>query len=199
MNVICNDEDITIRLIEKDSDDIEAIYKWLNQDSVSKYYGDSREKDLSYVREKYFNKIADSNMYPCIIEYNHNKIGYIQFYKTNYTEYDIPEDKYLKIATPTDNVIAIDLFIGNDEYRDKGVGTRILKSLINTLFKEYKADVLLIDPKTNNPRAIACYKKAGFNECFIIEQREEINGTKYDNLIMKIDKQEYIGDSTNEE
>ena len=38
-----------------------------------------------------------------------------------------------------------------------------------------------------NIRAQKAYKKCGFKECFIAKKREEKDGIKYDNLIMKIE------------
>ena len=46
----------------------------------------------------------------------------------------------------------------------------------------------VICKNNENSRAIACYKKCRFKECFIAEKREEKDGIKYDNLIMKIEK-----------
>ena len=95
-------------------------YYWfilrLNNKDVYEFYGDSNEKSFNFVKQKYENKIEDNTTYPCIIEFNKNNIGYVQFY------------------------------------------------------------------------SIACYKKCGFKECFIAKQREEKDGIKYDNLIMKIEK-----------
>ena len=83
---------------------------------------------------------------------------------------------------------SIDIFIAELGYRNKGLGTEIIKLLNKTLFEKYNANVIVIDPKVNNSRAIACFKKCGFKECFIAKQREEKDGIKYDNLIMKIEK-----------
>ena len=46
---------------------------------------------------------------------------------------------------------------------------------------------ILIDPKTTNKRAIECYRKCGFKDICVIPKREEKDGIKYDNLIMKIE------------
>jgi len=41
-----------------------------------------------------------------------------------------------------------------------------------------------IDPKTSNKMAIECYRKCGFQDVYIIPNREEKDGFKYDNLIL---------------
>ena len=44
--------------------------------------------------------------------------------------------------------------------------------------------MLLIDPKTHNIRAIACYRKCGFSDCCVVPQREKQDGVLHDSLIM---------------
>ena len=189
MSLICKNDNILIRTLEKNSNDIQSLYEWLNNKNVYKYYGDSNEQNFDFVKQKYENKIDDKTMFPCIIEVDKKSVGYIQFYNVNYENYDLTKQLYEKIASKNDNAFAIDIFIGEDDYRDKGIGTKVIKLLIKALFEKYNADVILIDPKTDNYRAIACYKKCGFKECFIVKNREEKDGIKYDNLIMSIHKQ----------
>ena len=187
MNIICSDNEIIIRLLENDDKDFHLLHDWLSSKFVYDYYGDSGEKDFEFVKEKYVRKLNDEKQYPCIIEYEGKAIGYIQFFEVNRAEYDLSEDEYSKLGCYGKIVFGIDMFIGEDGYRDKGLGTRALKMLVNSIFSKYEADIILIDPKTINLRAIACYRKAGFKEQFIVSEREEKDGVKYDNLIMKID------------
>ena len=186
MEVICSNNRITIRLLEKNNKDIVCLYNWLNNKNVYEFYGDSNEKSFTFVKQKYENKIKDNTTYPCIIEYNKNNIGYVQFYSINNKNYELTEEQFANISNKTDKVFAIDIFIAELEYRNKGLGTEIIKLLNKTIFEKYNVDVIVIDPKVNNSRAIACYKKCGFKECFIAKKREEKDEIKYDNLIMKI-------------
>lgn len=188
MEVICSNNRITIRLLEKNNKDIVCLYNWLNNKNVYEFYGDSNEKSFTFVKQKYENKIKDNTTYPCIIEYNKNNIGYVQFYSINNKNYELTEEQFANISNKSDKVFAIDIFIAELEYINKGLGTEIIKLLNKTLFEKYNVDVIVIDPKVNNSRAIACYKKCGFKECFIAKKREEKDGIKYDNLIMKIEK-----------
>lgn len=162
MQVVCRDNEISIRYLEKNDKDIKCLYDWLNNEKVFEYYGDSNEKSLDFVKQKYENKIEDKIMFPCIIEFDKKNIGYIQFYYANSENYDLSQELFEKLADKNDRVFAIDVFIGEDDYRNRGIGTRAIKLLINTLFEKYDADIILIDPKTNNGRAISCYKKCGF-------------------------------------
>lgn len=190
MNIVCSDNEITIRHMENKDYDFHMLHNWLSSKFVYEYYGDSGEKDLNFVKEKYLRKLNSDTEFPCIIEYKGKAIGYIQFYEVDRAEYDLSDVQYKELnMKKEDRAFAIDLFIGEDGYRDKGIGTKVLKLMIDAIFSKYKADIVLIDPKTNNPRAIACYKKCGFKECFIANKREEKDGILYDNIIMKIEKE----------
>ena len=190
MNIVCSDNGLTIRFLENNDSDFHLLHNWLSNKFVYEYYGDSGEKDFLFVKEKYLRKINSENEYPCIIEYDNKAIGYIQFFEVDRAEYDLSVDQYEKLNIKNDDkVFAIDLFIGEDGYRDKGIGTKALKLVIDAIFSKYNADIILIDPKTNNPRAISCYKKCGFKECLVAKQREEKDGALYDNVIMKLEKE----------
>ena len=187
MSIICKDNEIIIRNLENTSDDMNCILKWLNNKNVSDYYGDSRKYTLEEIQNKYVKKIESNFETPCIIEYNNKPIGYIQYYIVDCEEYEIPKEVFEKIIESNEKAMALDLFIGEDEYRDKGLGTRTIKLLINEIFNDKSVNAILIDPKTSNKRAIECYRKCGFKDICVIPNREEKDGIKYDNLIMKIE------------
>ncbi len=79
----------------------------------------------------------------------------------------------------------LDLFIGEEDYLNKGYGTKIVKCFVNKLLTEFKAKMILIDPSCSNKRAIRCYEKSGFkvirkehdgtNECCIMAFRGKYN------------------------
>lgn len=187
MSIICKDNEIIIRNLENTNDDINCILKWLNNKNVSDYYGDSRKYTLEEIQNKYVKKIESNFEIPCIIEYNEKPIGYIQYYIVDCEEYEIPKDLFEKIVKPNEKAIALDLFIGEDEFRDKGFGTKAIKLLISEIFNDKSVNAILIDPKTSNKRAIECYRKCRFKDICVIPNREEKDGIKYDNLIMKIE------------
>ena len=183
MSIICKDDEITIRELENTDYDMNCMLKWLNNKNVSDYYGDSRKYILEEIKNKYTKKIESSFETPCIIEYNNNPIGYIQYFLVDSDEYEILKEIYEKIIKKSEKAMAFDLFIGEDKYRDRGFGTRIIKLLINELFKDKSINAILIDPRTSNKRAIECYRKCGFKDVCIIPKREEKDGIWIGNLI----------------
>ena len=82
---------------------------------------------------------------PCILESDGRPVGYAQYYPT-----EEPGER------------GIDLFIGENSFRDRGNGTQFLHLLSSFLFQQKEARSILLDPKGENRRAIRCYEKAGF-------------------------------------
>ncbi len=187
MSIICKDNEIIIRNLENTNYDMNCILKWLNNKNVSDYYGDSKNYTLEEIQNKYAKKLESNFETPCIIEYNNTPIGYIQYYIVDCEKYEISKELFEKIVKSNEKAMALDLFIGEDKFRDKGLGTRTIKLLINEIFNDKSVNAILIDPKTSNKRAIKCYRKCGFKDICVIPNREEKDGIKYDNLIMKIE------------
>lgn len=61
-----------------------------------------------------------------------------------------------------DGTFCMDLFIGEEAFLNKGLGTQIVSAFGEFVFDQFSAKRLLIDPALSNKRAIRCYEKAGF-------------------------------------
>lgn len=57
---------------------------------------------------------------------------------------------------------AIDIWIGEKEYLNKGFGTEMMTLAIMRCFKPVEVNEILIDPLTSNKKAIRFYKRLGF-------------------------------------
>ncbi|MDU1412306.1 MAG: GNAT family N-acetyltransferase [Clostridium sp.] len=116
--------------------DIEIIFQ-LNKTLIEKYEDISKidyKKVLEWVRKKIESNI---NEYTCIFE-NDNKVGYFYFHKV--------EEK----------MEVDDLYIFK-EYRNRGIGTEILKKCIS----ETNLPIFLY-VFTKNTKAVSLYEKLGF-------------------------------------
>ena len=116
--------------------DIEIIFQ-LNKKLIEKYEDISKidyKKVLEWVRKKIESNI---NEYTCIFE-NDNKVGYFYFHKV--------EEK----------MEVDDLYIFK-EYRNRGIGTEILKKCIS----ETNLPIFLY-VFTKNTKAVSLYEKLGF-------------------------------------
>jgi len=90
----------------------------------------------------------------------------IQYYSLN----DLPEtDKQMYCLEKTDDVYAMDLFIGETQYWNQGIGTKLISVVVNYLFEELEA-VKVVIPQVWNTRAIRCYEKCGFVSPVLLAQ-----------------------------
>lgn len=183
MKYLIENGDIHIRKMKDYAMDYSLMAKWLSTNEVLDYYeGRSNSFDLEKVIKKFAPRVkGEEAVVPCIIEYNQKAIGYIQYYRIE------PDDVGYGINMKNYRLpYGIDLFIGETDYWNKGVGTIVVKSMITYLFKDENADVVFIDPQTWNKRAIRCYEKSGFTPMVVIKNREMHDGEYKDNLIMSI-------------
>lgn len=142
----------------------ENLLKWLQKPHVKKWW----DADLNYtpelIQEKYgsyvdgYKKIGSERkpIHAFIIYFDDTPIGYIQYYNA----YDFPRDGYQLNNLPN-SLAAIDMFIGDEDYLGKGIGTKSLELFLNShVFTEF--DYAFVDPALTNIFAIESYSKAGF-------------------------------------
>lgn len=59
-------------------------------------------------------------------------------------------------------VRGIDLSLANASQLGKGLGTKLVRALVELLFNDPEVTKIQTDPSPSNLRAIRCYEKAGF-------------------------------------
>lgn len=184
MDRIAENDSILIRKMEENDSDFCIFLKWMTDPETMKYWeGMTVHYTYDKVVKEYQEILADQ-VTPCVIEYQQKAIGFCQFCVLDAEVYEVPKEEYERFVIPSDVVYGIDIFLGEVQYRDRGIGTKCLKLLMEALFDKYGADVLMIDPKTHNQRAIACYHKCGFTDYFVVPQRELQDEILHDSLIM---------------
>ena len=144
---------ITLKLLKDNEDDYKLLHKWYHNPNVYKYF-EQRIPTYKEIVNKYKKRTMLDSVTPVyMIEYNNIPIGIIQYTKlTDETRklYDVHEEGY-----------EIDIFIGEDEYYHKGIGTLAIKELISRL-KDNNLFVMV--PEIDNTNAIKCYEKVGFKK-----------------------------------
>lgn len=105
---------ITIQKMK--DEDLRLMVKWLNDDQVLAFY-DEPPSDWNRIVKKYGPRI-EGNHYvtPCIIEYDDQSIGYIQYYEIQPNKLD----EY-GILLNSDKLYGIDQFIGEPTLWGKGI------------------------------------------------------------------------------
>ena len=174
---IINRERVSFRPMNKD--DLVLMLKWLTDDRVLEFY-DGRDQHYTQkeICEKYTEQWTDE-IYRVIIEYDTIPIGYAQIYRIQgelFDEYDYPETE--------EKIYAMDQFIGEPEYWNRGIGTEYCRVACQWLRTEMCADGVILDPRKNNPRAVRAYQKAGFEILKELPEHELHEGKKEDCLLM---------------
>lgn len=134
-------------------DSYELMYKWCSQEFIYEWF---EQRKLSYeeIENKYKNKLLANQQQLFFINYNDNKIGFVQIYK-----YD---DKKSESFKKYDSIYEYDIFIGESEYLSRGIGTQIIKYVNNYIYEKYLCDCIVLRPFKRNERAVKCYEKCGF-------------------------------------
>lgn len=174
-------ENIVIRKMRDEEQEYRLMTKWLRDDEVLKFYqGRDKPSTIDEVIEKYGPRArGEDRVSSCFIEFDNSSIGYIQYYT-------IDKDEKLEYSYEEKELIyGIDLFIGEIQYQNKGIGKKVIMSLVNYLKVNKNADKTIIDPRVDNERAIVCYEKCGFKIKKLLPRHELHEGVYCDNLLME--------------
>ncbi len=165
------------RLEEKDK---HLLSKWLSTPEVLKYYeGRDNPFDLEKVERVFYS--SDDDEVKCIIEYEGKSIGYIQYY-------ELDEDTKKEYGYESCRIFGTDLFIGEVDYWNRGIGTLLVSSMTEFLIDGMKAVKVVMDPQVWNERAIKCYEKCGFNKVKLLPKHELHEGELRDCWLIECTK-----------
>lgn len=168
---------LTIRRLEEA--DATLLVKWLSDPQVLAYYeGRDRPHDLEMVRERFFDEDESNNR--CIIQYERRDIGYIQFYRIT----DEERDEYGYRDAPG-AIFGMDQFIGETSLWNRGIGSKLISSMVRYLIDHEGAKQIVMDPQAWNERALRVYEKDGFVKKKYLQSHEWHEGEYRDCWIME--------------
>ena len=85
------------------------------------------------------------------------------------------------------------IFIGDSNYRGKGIGTEAVNLILEYGFRYLNLHSIQLEVLSANKRAIKCYEKCGFKKTGQSRERLFIDGKYYDNVHMDILDHEFKG------
>ena len=138
------------------SDDFPLLLAWLSKEHVKQWW-DAGEDTLEKVARNY-GEVEEGLERFILVEAEESgekPLGYFQHYR-------VP-----------DGSIGIDQFIGEEDYINRGVGTKAIRMFVKVIMHEHKPSRIILDPSPGNQRAIRCYEKIGFR---YYETREGVEG-----------------------
>jgi RimJ/RimL family protein N-acetyltransferase len=142
--------------------DLPMIHRWLNNPEVARWYGlDLANKTYPQFDEvvaNYTPRIQGEKPTLCyVIVVGAVDAGYIQCYRIG----DHPP--YAAALDYDENAWGIDVFIGEDAYRGRGLGAAALRQFVeNEVLTRPGVTGVVIAPNPGNRRAIRSYERAGF-------------------------------------
>ena len=138
--------------------DLPMLHEWLNRPHIVEWWsGEEERPTLEEVVEHYLPRVmAEESVTPYIAMLGDEPIGYAQLYVALGSGDGWWEDE-------TDpGVRGIDQSLANPTQLNRGLGTKLVRALVELLFSDPAVTKLQTDPAPTNHRAIRCYEKAGF-------------------------------------
>ena len=177
-NSYINNLDINFRKLHNNKEDYEKLYNWSKNKHVYEWF---EQRILSYdeIVNKYKSKLKNKDQYLYIIESNDRDIGLIEIYK-------FKNDIKLSSLDKYKNTYEYNLFIGEEEYLNKGIGKKIVDTINKIIYRKYSADSIILRSFKKNERAIKCYQKCNFEKVHEYVETDTL-GNK-ENVIILLNK-----------
>jgi len=157
VNKVMQNGKVKLRRLKNTDSDYRYLEKWYQEEEIYSHF-EQRKLTFEEIKNKYLPRTkADAKVPVFMIEYENNPIGIIQYQLIN------DENKEL-YELYTENSYEIDIFIGEVNLHNKGMGKISIDLITEYLFKEKEAKILVMCPLKDNYNAINCYKKCGFKE-----------------------------------
>ena len=170
------DEDIYLRDIVDNEEEYKRLYNWCLSPSVYKYF---EQRILSYdeVVSKYKRRVGNEEVKPFIIVYKDREIGLVQYEKMD-------EEDRERFGILLDDVVSIDIFIGDSSFYGLGIGTRVVKYISKYLLSKF--DMVISNVQSTNDSSINMCLKSGFKKLREVDYSDTLgNSTKNTLLYLK--------------
>ena len=151
-----SEKPVALRLMTEQ--DLPMLHEWLNRPHILEWWGAEEERPtLDEVRQHYSPRaLAEDSVTPYVAMLGEEPIGFAQSYVALGSDAGWWQDE-------TDpGVRGIDQSLADPAQLNKGLGTTLVRALVQRLFSDPTVTKIQTDPAPDNHRAIRCYEKAGF-------------------------------------
>ena len=154
-----NYNDIKLSLLEDKEENYKLLEEWCSKKEIYKYF-EQRILNYDEIKSKYSKRCNEDSSVPVyMISYKDQKIGIVQYKKTN-------------------DIFDIDIFIGETNFHNKGIGEKVIKLFTEYLINKKGAKKLTLVPLKDNLNAIRCYEKCGYKVIKEIKDKNTIGEEK---------------------
>ena len=129
-SIVTNSNDsVTLRLMTEH--DLAMLYEWLNRSHIVEWWGGEKHATLADVQEQYLPSVlAQESVTPYIAMLNGEPIGYAQ----SYVALGSGDGWWEEETDP--GVRGIDQSLANASQLGKGLGTKLVRALVELLFND---------------------------------------------------------------
>lgn len=180
-----------IKFTQASKHHLPLICEWLSEPHIQEFWDNTQgHKDdiINFIEGRTTPSTYCGGKYVYWIA-SHNHAPFAMIMTLHVTEKEDVGELQSSQRSTTGNSYVMDYMIGNLQYLGKGFGAPTLKEFIIFFCTEYdtKADVFLIDPAADNPRAKHVYMKAGFTyvDDFIMAEGYSGSGKRHHLLVKK--------------
>jgi aminoglycoside 6'-N-acetyltransferase len=152
---------------------VPLLARWLSDPRVLEFYeGRDSPYDEDMVRTHFLS--PDEYMERFIVFHSKRPIGYLQVYPVH------PAKRPLYGVGEDEAPFGMDLFIGEPDLWDRGIGSRLVRQAAAYLVAGGGTTRVFLDSHTRNTRAIRAYTKAGCQKARFLPKRELHEGEMQD-------------------
>lgn len=152
-NIVLQSEGIVLRPMTENDWDI--LLKWNNAPDVLYFANGSKVTSMNLKQVQHIYRSVSQNAFCFIIEFHGMPIGECWLEKMNL-------DRILK-QFPEKDCRRIDIMIGEKHFWGQGIGTEVIRLLVNFGFEQEKADAIFgCDVANYNLGSLKAFQKAGF-------------------------------------
>lgn len=139
---------VELKLFERSH--LTSLAQWLSSPAVARWYPDP-DDILSWASQR-----PEGGSHAVIAE-SALELGYVRWQRVNRDTLDS-----LGLLEIPDGSVDIDILIGEESCRGRGIGTAVLHRLLDRLRLEGGVPLVGLSPEPENAMAIRSYEKAGF-------------------------------------
>ena len=167
------DDEIYLRDIVDDDAEYKRLYTWCLNPNVYEYF---EQRVLSYdeVVSKYRKRVGNEEIRTLIIVYKNKEIGLVQYEK-------IDDEDRCYFGISLDNVVLIDIFIGESSLYGLGIGSRVVKYISKYLLLNF--DMVIANVLSSNSNSINMCLNSGFKKLNEFDYFDTL-GTKTKNTLL---------------
>ena len=164
------------------TDDLPLLHRWRNNPAITRWW--EAVPLYADIVAKYTPRIiGEDRIHPFIALCDGVPIGYLQWCRLS----EVPGHAADGLEEAVAGAAAVDIFIGEDAYRGRGVGAAMLHAFLReVIFAAPDVATCFIDPAPENAVAIRSYARVGFRPLGVV--REDSDGDPA--WLMRIDRSE---------